>query len=386
MRRSGGWATFPVLLAFATIPAHPGVCATLSIPNLVAGAGASVIASVAFSSQGQAISAVQFDLEWDQAIDIQAATSAQIGASSKVLYASSPATRALRFVIIGMNQGPISDGEIIRAFISLSPNAVPGVAQINLTHLFAASPDGQTVPIQAATAVVQISTSGSTGSLQSQGIFNAASLLSGPVGPGEIVTLLGSLALGSTSSSPSPILLFNGVPAPVIYSGGNQVNAIVPFGIALGGAVNVELRSPAQQIAMVSVPTAAAAPAIFTQTATGTGPGAILNQDGTVNSFANPAPRNSIIMVYGTGFGALTPQAIDGQIATAPATTTLPVTATIGGIPADVTYAGAAPGLIAGAVQINVRIPAAAAPDLSAPISLTIGSATTPSGVTVSIR
>jgi uncharacterized protein (TIGR03437 family) len=385
MRRSGSWPSFPVLLAFATLSVGTGVCATLSIPNQIASAGASVIAPVTFSSQGQIVSSVQFDLEWDQAIDIQTATGAQVGSSSKVLYASAPATHVLRFVIVGMNQGPISDGELIRAFISLSPNAVPGVAQINLTHLVAASPDGQTVAIQAASAVVQITTGGSTGSLQPQGILNAASLLLGPVAPGEIVTLLGSLALGSPSS-PSPTLLFNGVPAPVIYSGGNQVNAIVPFGIALGGAVNVELRSQTQPIAKVSVPTAVVAPAIFTQTATGTGPGAILNQDLTVNSFANPAPRNSIIMVYGTGFGTLNPPAMDGQIATAPATTMLPVTATIGGIPADVTYAGAAPGLIAGAVQINVRIPAAAAPDLSAPISLSLGSAITPAGVTVSIQ
>jgi uncharacterized protein (TIGR03437 family) len=164
------------------------------------------------------------------------------------------------------------------------------------------------------------------------------------------------------------------------------VNAIVPFGVDLTAPVTVEVRSRARQIALVSVPSAITAPAIFTQTATGTGPGAILNQDLTVNSFANPAPRNSIIMVYGTGFGALNPPAIDGQIATAADDTMLPVTATIGGIPADVTYAGAAPGLIAGAVQINVRIPDAATADLSASISLSVGSTTTPAGVTVSIQ
>jgi uncharacterized protein (TIGR03437 family) len=383
MREPGGWTSSLVLVAFSAISAGMGICATLSMPSRVAGAGDSLVAPITFSSQGQPVSSVQFDLEWGTAIDIQTTTSAQIGSSSKVLYASAPATHVLRFVIAGMNQAPIPDGELIRAFISLSPNAAPGVVQINLTHLTAASPDGQAVPIQAASAAVQIVPGTITGSLQAQGVLNAASLLPGPVGPGEIVTLLGSLSLDSNSPS---ILLFNGVPAPVIYSGGNQVNAIVPFGVDLTAPVTVEVRSQARQIALVSVPSAITAPAIFTQTATGTGPGAILNQDLTVNSFANPAPRNSIIMVYGTGFGALNPPAIDGQIATAADDTMLPVTATIGGIPADVTYAGAAPGLIAGAVQINVRIPDAATADLSASISLSVGSTTTPAGVTVSIQ
>jgi uncharacterized protein (TIGR03437 family) len=34
-----------------------------------------------------------------------------------------------------------------------------------------------------------------------------------------------------------------------------------------------------------------------------------------------------------------------------------PVTVTIGGEPAPIIYAGAAPGLVAGAVQVNVKVP-----------------------------
>ena len=93
----------------------------------------------------------------------------------------------------------------------------------------------------------------------------------------------------------------------------------------------------------------------------------------------------TIVILYGTGFGLLDPQLADGKIADRAAVTRLGVTASIGGISAEVTYAGAAPGLIAGVVQVNLRVPDGVAPNLAAPISLTIGQAVTPS-VTVAIR
>jgi len=41
----------------------------------------------------------------------------------------------------------------------------------------------------------------------------------------------------------------------------------------------------------------------------------ILNQDGTINTAANPAPRGSIVSFYGTGLGQMTPQLNDGNLA-----------------------------------------------------------------------
>ena len=90
-------------------------------------------------------------------------------------------------------------------------------------------------------------------------------------------------------------------------------------------------------------------------------------------------------MLYGTGFGRMDPQPADGQIAGQTAVTKLGVTASIAGVPAEVTYAGAAPGLVTGVVQVKLRVPADAAPSLAAPVSVTIGAAVTP-GVTVSIQ
>jgi uncharacterized protein (TIGR03437 family) len=64
---------------------------------------------------------------------------------------------------------------------------------------------------------------------------------------------------------------------------------------------------------------------------------------------------------------------------------TLPVSVKIGGIDAPVTYSGSAPGLVNGAVQINARVPANVAPG-AVPVVVTIGGATSQSGVTLSVR
>ena len=212
----------------------------------------------------------------------------------------------------------------------------------------------------------------------SAGVLNAASLIPGPVSPGEIITLFGNLP------NTQPLLLFNGIPAPVLYAGLNQVNAIVPFGLALDAPANLEVRTGSGS-AIVSVPVVPVAPAIFTQDNAGMGQGAILNQDLTTNSPSNPAMRGSIVVLYGTGFGMLDSQPADGIIADRAVKTQLGVTASIAGVPAEVTYAGSAPGLVAGVVQVNVRVPDGLTPNLAAPVSLTIGQAVTPV-VTVAIR
>ena len=115
------------------------------------------------------------------------------------------------------------------------------------------------------------------------------------------------------------------------------------------------------------------------------GQGAILNQDYTTNSPSNPATRGSIVTLYGTGFGMLDSQPDDGKIADRAVNTLLGVTASIDGVSAEVTYAGAALGLVAGVMQINVRVPEGLTPNLAAPVSLTVGQAVTPV-VTVAIR
>ena len=282
-------------------------------------------------------------------------------------------------MIVGMNIGTLADGELIRLFLAVNSSATPGVIGLSFTNLSATGPSGRPISLQAAPISIQVQNGSATEPIQPSGVLNGASLAAGPVSPGEAVTLFGSIYAAS------PLLFFNGVPAPITYAGLNQVNAIVPFGLDLSNPAQVEIRQGLASTKTL-VPVAAASPAIFTLNATGGGPGAILNQDYSVNSPLNRAARGSVIQVYGTGFGALNPLPADGQLTQVLAATTSAVTAVINGVPAEVLYAGAAPGLIAGVIQINVRVPDGLSANPATPISLRMGSFTTPAGVTVSIQ
>ena len=108
--------------------------------------------------------------------------------------------------------------------------------------------------------------------------------------------------------------------------------------------------------------------------ASGAGQGAILNEDGTVNSDANPAAKGSIIVLFATGDGVESPAQPDGTLSKAPyPRTTADVQVAIGQKAADILYAGAAPTLVAGVMQVNARIPARLAGERAGPHSALCG-------------
>ena len=365
-----------MLFGAAALWAHS---ATLSGSNQSANAGDSVSFPLLLSSGGQSLSGLQFDLTWDSKLDVHLVTGAQIGIANKVLHVGLLQPRVLRCLIIGMNGNVLADGDVIRVFVNINSSATPGVAALKVVNPNATSPDGSPVLLVGGSVSVQVHNDNATQAIQSSGVLNGASLAAGPVSPGEVVTVLGSI------SAAAPVVLFNGLPATVTYAGANQINAIVPFGLDISSPVQLQVQQGGAS-STTALPVAAAAPGIFTLSTTGTGPGAILNQNYSVNLPINPATQGTVIMVFGTGFGVLTPLPIDGQIEQVLATLALSVTATIGGVPADVIYAGAAPGLIAGIDQINVRVPAGVAANPAAPILLTMGPFTTQPGVTVSVK
>jgi len=133
----------------------------------------------------------------------------------------------------------------------------------------------------------------------------------------------------------------------------------------------------------------AAVPGIYTQNSQGFGPGAILNQDFSVNGSANAAAKNSVVAVYMTGEGTTAPPSATGGVAGSGSNPlnkpAMGVTATVAGLPATVEYAGSAPGFVYGVMQVNVRIPAAA-PSGAQPIVINIGTFSTQAGVTVAVQ
>ncbi len=178
---------------------------------------------------------------------------------------------------------------------------------------------------------------------------NSASLHGVIVAPGEIVTMFGQ------NLPPEPMVTFDGFPAPVLYSDAGQINAVVPF------EVNAPLSvMQVEGVAALNEEVAPAAPAIFTLSGTGAGQAVAFNEDGTINSANNPAAVGSTIRVYMTGAGAMMPPIDDGELGPLQPpypTPVLNVTATIGGNDAPVIFVRQAPGLIAGAIEVNMRVP-----------------------------
>jgi len=84
---------------------------------------------------------------------------------------------------------------------------------------------------------------------------------------------------------------------------------------------------------------------------------AVQNQDGTINSSNTPAPSGTTITIWASGFGPFSPPLSDGQVVSTVGALSLPPKITIDGAMASISYAGPAPGLVAGVVQVNVALP-----------------------------
>jgi uncharacterized protein (TIGR03437 family) len=218
-------------------------------------------------------------------------------------------------------------------------------------------------------------------------IQNGASFLDGPVAPGELITVRGfrfgpengvGMQLDSSGNVSNQLagvrVLFDDIPAPLLYAQAQQINAQVPWEVA--GQSNTQIRVEYNGVSMASmrVPVAQSAPAFFRANYYSQ-QGAILNEDGTVNSASNPARRGSVVAIFGTGGGVTDPSSVTGGFTPlAPlAFLTLPVSVTVGISKAEVVFKGAAPTLVSGVMQINFRIPDFASPGAAQSVSVKIG-------------
>jgi len=230
-------------------------------------------------------------------------------------------------------------------------------------------------------------------------VADAASEGQGPVSPGKIVVIYGTGLGSSPISFTAPVngifgtqlagtsVSVNGVAAPLIYTLPGQVSAIVPYETTSSTAQFAV--SYQGQTASFAVPVAAAAPSLFTANSSGVGQAAAINNvDGSYNSASNPVAIGGYVQLYATGEGQTSPAGVDGAVATTqpyPVPVLQPVTATVGGLPALVEYAGAAPGSVAGLMQVNVQIPGGVQPGSQVPVVVQVGTASTGVGVTIAV-
>jgi uncharacterized protein (TIGR03118 family) len=235
-------------------------------------------------------------------------------------------------------------------------------------------------------------------------VVNGASYASGPVAPGEVITLTGitigpspgvanaipsALGTVSTNLANMSVSFFNcgsacSPEAPILYTSASQADIIVPYEVAGASSATVSL-SYGGQLLTTQVQILPSAPGIFTANFSGSGQATALNPDGTVNSSTNPAFAGSVITLFATGQGLVLPPGADGVVDDRILSTPqLPVSLTIGGQTADVLYAGTGPGLVQGVMQVEAVIPSGLTG--AVPVVLTVGSASSQANVTISVQ
>jgi uncharacterized protein (TIGR03437 family) len=153
-------------------------------------------------------------------------------------------------------------------------------------------------------------------------------------------------------------VLFDGVPAPILYAYAAQVAFVVPFSVAGKKKVTVQLIYKGEETFPIQFDVHDAGPGIFSMDSSGQGQAAMVNEDGTFNGPANPAAKGSIVVFYATGGGQTNPPGVDGEITRdVLARPRLPVKVWVQGQEAEVVYAGAAPGSVSGVMQVNLKLP-----------------------------
>jgi uncharacterized protein (TIGR03437 family) len=195
------------------------------------------------------------------------------------------------------------------------------------------------------------------------------------VGIGPLASLDGQVASGAfTTSLGGYQVLFDGAPAPLLYAGAGQINAVVPSRVGANASTKIQIVTPLATLDGPTMFVAASVPAVFENSQTGLA--AALNQDGSLNSPSNPAKPGSIVTVFATGGGSV--YFSDGAlvpIGIYPAS--VPVWAMSGLLSLEVEFAGAAPGLVAGVMQIDFRVPDSLPPESTLAFSFEIGEVST---------
>ncbi len=208
------------------------------------------------------------------------------------------------------------------------------------------------------------------GVLRRQAIASTAGGPATPIAPGQLI------AIYIEQMGPGAEVTIDGAPATVVYSDPYQINVHVPSSLQPGREATLQVTFQGIPSNRLSVPVVAAAPELFASPDTRNV--IALNQNGTVNTAANPARPGEIVVFFGTGFGAVNPPAAPGLHATLQ----LPVELTVSGERTEILFAGEVPGFL-GLVQINARLPQTARPG---PVAAQAGPHRTQAATVLSLR
>lgn len=249
-------------------------------------------------------------------------------------------------VILNANGAGFEPGVYRATVLIQSPDSVPETVSVPVMYVLGSGASGSAIA-SAATA----------GSAQTTG------------SPGMLFSVYGtqlSAATQAVNTAPLPFTLagvsatVNGVAAPLSYVSPGQINLQIPYEAGAGPAVlGIDNNG---QVAGFAFQIAPAAPAVFA------------DASGNLNLTAIPGGAATI---YLTGAGDVYPPIFSGDTpsSTDPVsqfpTPLLPLSVTVGGVPALVQWAGIPPGLV-GEVQVNFWVPLSVSVGTQ-PVIVTVG-------------
>jgi uncharacterized protein (TIGR03437 family) len=254
--------------------------------------------------------------------------------------------------------------------------------QIQITSPNAASPS------QSLTVRMTVGTAGEAPpSIAASGVVNSASLQA-PSAPGTLVSIIGSNftdakgwvvagllpwpnQLGGTS------VTIGGVPVPIYLVTSNQIDGVLPFGLAANTTLPLVVTRNNAVSAPIQVNMVTSQPGIFTLTGNGHGAGDVelvhTDTSWVVLGGGEKAKAGDQLRIFCTGLGATSPRAVAGFPASTTASPAIDtVTLTIGGVNVPVSFAGLSPGY-SGLYQVNATLPAGLTPSSQAQVVLTQG-------------
>jgi uncharacterized protein (TIGR03437 family) len=205
--------------------------------------------------------------------------------------------------------------------LALGPNSTVFVAGTAAAEF---APTREIGPASGPLFLTRLSPNGTAQPVKLACVGNAGSNDPGPVAPGEIVSLFGE-GLGpvqgmqptvdETSRFPTVFggvqVTFDQMPAPLLYVQNGQIDAIAPWSLTEGQTTEICVSFNGMTTNCLSRPVVNASPGVFTVDGRHA---AALNQDGSLNSAANPALLDSIVSIFATGLGPVTPSLSDGAI------------------------------------------------------------------------
>ncbi len=220
--------------------------------------------------------------------------------------------------------------------------------------------------------------------ISAEGVANAFNFARGGVAPGEIVSLFVrgggprqgvSAQFGPDGRLPFELagvtVAWNGMTSPLYFVSAEQINAQVPYETA----AETELELVVTHRGLAGAP----ATTPVTPTKAGLFP-VVLNQDGTVNSAANPAAPGTIAIFFLTGQGVTTPPSVTGAFPmNGFPEPVAAVVVEVGGEALEILFKGQAP-FTAGVMQINARLGSAAG---ALAVRVRVGDAVSQEGVVV---